>query len=505
MSSGPDLSSVPGWRVGLLFVTFLVILAVWNLLFACVKRLLLKSPGLLRVVAVVQEEILALGVISLAIAALQLPLGKICIDCPDCSDKEHCKVQATEACLQHYQGSSAYVDPTELDDEGHCPHGQQPFWPELVLEQAHLLLFLLAAAHIFYATICLVLCLWRMRSWRTWDQRAKGACRQACSLHAVPRVGSTPASHYGRACLMQFTTSMNSCMYLGVRRAFLQRLQLPSTFDFHAYVVDIMQVEFANAIEVQWIMWIIAVVWVSLPDTTYALFWMVGTFMLLSLVLGVHLVSVMMRLAAEAHSAKGERLQEGWLWDTFHGRMNTTSEAGGSVVKPLKSLKPGLAWLVQSPGDVFGLEAQEHSRPLDPDFKRLFWFGTPSIILHAQQYSYFQTALTVAWILLGIWQQLNWDLTSASGAEVYVVMIVANILLTLHSSLVVLPIYGLAQAVGVTSLPPEQVARFTCDPEAEESLEEEPIVAECKHSTELPVYDHASAALKDADQKTVQT
>ncbi len=42
-------------------------------------------------------------------------------------------------------------------------------------------------------------------------------------------------------------------------------------------------------------------VWISLPGSAYAVFWLVATFTLASLVMGTHLVAVMIRLAATAH------------------------------------------------------------------------------------------------------------------------------------------------------------------------------------------------------------
>ncbi len=70
--SGPDITDIPGYRVGILFLLFLAILVVWSLALAGSKRLLRHRPGLLHITAVVQEEVLALGVISLALSALEV-------------------------------------------------------------------------------------------------------------------------------------------------------------------------------------------------------------------------------------------------------------------------------------------------------------------------------------------------------------------------------------------------------------------------------------------------
>ncbi len=221
----------------------------------------------------------------------------------------------SEACLHedwghdtsHEPGTNA--DTLHEDLVGHCPPGQQPFWPEEVLDQAHYLLFLLASVHILYAAFSMGLALLHVRThslavsvhrllwiciaqaatpgghtgqltagrpqsclrcpmcsmlqlawWRRWERQAVGKSGEPRGRHTVPRVGSTAFSHYTRALVMQFTLAMNSCVYLALRDKFLERLQLPAAFDFHRHVVASMEWQFAKAIRVDWLMWIIAVV-----------------------------------------------------------------------------------------------------------------------------------------------------------------------------------------------------------------------------------------------------
>jgi len=42
-------------------------------------------------------------------------------------------------------------------------------------------------------------------------------------------------------------------------------MELDDDFNFYTYVVDSMEEDFAKLVEFQWVMWLIAAIWILLP------------------------------------------------------------------------------------------------------------------------------------------------------------------------------------------------------------------------------------------------
>lgn len=90
-----------------------------------------------------QNEILALGVITLVLTALSSELQKICI-------------------------SGQNLEPSNP-----CPPGMTQMFTAELIDATHLLLFEAAVLHIIITAGSFYLCLLRLRLWRNWEARAR--------------------------------------------------------------------------------------------------------------------------------------------------------------------------------------------------------------------------------------------------------------------------------------------------------------------------------------------
>lgn len=79
-------------------------------------------------------------------------------------------------------------------------------------------------------------------------------------------------------------------------------LQVDSSFNFADFVTDFLTEEFARVVKLEFLMWIIAIIWIAIPAGAYAGFWMTGFFFLLSVVAGAKLHVIAMSLARHAYS-----------------------------------------------------------------------------------------------------------------------------------------------------------------------------------------------------------
>ena len=105
-------------------------------------------------------------------------------------------------------------------------------------------------------------------------------------------------------------------------------LQVDSSFNFADFVTDFLTEEFARVVKLEFLMWLIAIVWIAIPSGAYAGFWMTGIFFLLSVVAGAKLHVIAMSLARHAYSLY------------FHP-INSTSGDGGSSSSGNVSIRIG--------------------------------------------------------------------------------------------------------------------------------------------------------------------
>jgi hypothetical protein len=78
-------------------------------------------------------------------------------------------------------------------------------------------------------------------------------------------------------------------------------LQVGAEFNFADFVKDFLAEEFAKIVRLEVLMWIIAIIWISFPDGSYAGFWLNGIFAVVSIAAGAKLHVIAMHLARHAY------------------------------------------------------------------------------------------------------------------------------------------------------------------------------------------------------------
>lgn len=128
-----------------------------------------------------------------------------------------------------------------------------------------MLLFLIAIVQILYACASLLLCAWKLRRWRHYERVAAEQHLRPLHSRFLPRPGDNPVTHALRCAVSMLTgalpwgqpfvqalhlpqrapkpdnkppaaDSVNSEVYLALRRLFVERLDVDPGFDFHGRV-----------------------------------------------------------------------------------------------------------------------------------------------------------------------------------------------------------------------------------------------------------------------------
>lgn len=297
-----SLADLPAWRIVVLFVVFIFITLIWEKLTHYADHTLAKKrkKGLRHTVHKVQEEVQALGLISFLLILIEEYLVEVCVDADDDdSDKD-------------YKLDKAYAPEADGYEEDHgtrgalrlllaaasgdvCPKGKESLWTIRSLHETHLFIFLLAITHIVYAAISLSLCIWKLSRWKKWENQGHELKKLDFGAYVSNR---SKIIHYGRAFFAQFSDSVDKSIYLGLRRLFIERMEVPESFDFHSFLVDTMEEEFSKVVKLEWMMWVIAILWIGVSNVIVNV--MTGLAVLVVLIVGTKLESVALRLGYEA-------------------------------------------------------------------------------------------------------------------------------------------------------------------------------------------------------------
>ncbi|GMH43151.1 hypothetical protein BSKO_11073 [Bryopsis sp. KO-2023] len=300
------LSNTPSWRIELLILVFIVITLLWEKGTDKIEHFLSsrKRLGLRHVIHKVEEELLALGLISLLLIALQDPLSNFCIDKPEEEYSSHESKYSPDPYSKE--------EPAAPDDSharrltasgggaGNCPEGKEPFWSIATTHQTHIFIFLLALIHIVYAMLSMIICLWKVRRWKKWEDMAD---HNLSDMNILSR--RNMFCYYWDAWTGSFTESIDRSVYLGLRRLFIERMSLTDSFNFHEFLVNSMEEEFSKVVKMEWLMWAIVGIWVLAPP--YVLFIMTGFAVIIMVVVGTQLELVAIKLSHQAYLSYGDR------------------------------------------------------------------------------------------------------------------------------------------------------------------------------------------------------
>eukprot|EP01024_Parvocaulis_polyphysoides_P011023 TRINITY_DN13886_c0_g1_i5.p1 TRINITY_DN13886_c0_g1~~TRINITY_DN13886_c0_g1_i5.p1 ORF type:complete len:621 (-),score=56.12 TRINITY_DN13886_c0_g1_i5:142-1884(-) len=481
---GSDLDGTPRWRLSVLFMVIVVLSLVGHIGVHSLEEYfrIHKRLGLKHTLESLKDELFALGLITLLLITLQDQIVKMCIDGNSAGDDPYYPTKNRKLLA-----GSGY--------KFSCPNGQESFWSITALHEIHILIFLIAVVHLVQAALSMILASLRVRRWKIYEDRE---CHDMIPLkkkRAIKPEGSW-WSLWIWSFFSQFSDSVDGPVYLAIRRFFIEKLELDDDFNFHTFVIDSMEEDFAKLVEFQWVMWLIAAIWILLPWQAYTVIWLSCVFFLVMLVVGAKLQSVAIQLATLAYThytpnfipRKRRKRRSSILVKgatKIRGMLGGHHSSGGGVqmiqqkqssfddkfarngvnetnsTEPKQSLGASLPYKtnpsVEGQADENKSQIAEYMthKELLSDSSSLFWFGKPKLLLVLFQYVYFVSGLLISLLILDEWrgQQVN----HLTGHVVYVLMIGVNLIMMVHAAIFIIPSYAITVAAGAYG--PENVLK----------------------------------------------
>ncbi|KAI3437800.1 hypothetical protein D9Q98_000247 [Chlorella vulgaris] len=310
--TGPSISELPGWRVGVLFLIFFTVACAYDQGITALDDWLKarRKVGLRRVLRNLQRELGILGLLSLLLAATEAYLLQICISCSGTTCSWDCQpVPGNEeeggTRRRHLLASDAVDQLSCAQAAETCSPGSEPFWSQLSLIQAHIFLFVVAVVHIIYAAASMLLCLWKLKCWNRFEQHARNHDLQPIRSRFLPRAGDNAFTHTLRCMASVLTGGVNEEVYCGLRRLFCERLDVDRSFDFFRFLVESMEEEFSHVVGINIVLWLLVLLWIMLPSQAYHMFWLSGFSVVAVLIVGIKLQSIVISLAQDAYRVYG--------------------------------------------------------------------------------------------------------------------------------------------------------------------------------------------------------
>ncbi|CAD7699997.1 unnamed protein product, partial [Ostreobium quekettii] len=178
-----------------------------------------------------------------------------------------------------------------------CPSGEESFWSIRALHETHLFIFVLASVHIVFAGVSMVVCSWKVHQWKQWEEKAMQNLKRVEVGNVLNQ--DCCCLHYLQAFFAQFHQHIDESMYLGLRRLFIERMELDSSFRFHEFLVNSMEEEFSKVVKIDWVMWAVAAIWIGTDVIVVYIMTGIGVFM--TLLAGTKLEYIALKLGNEAY------------------------------------------------------------------------------------------------------------------------------------------------------------------------------------------------------------
>ncbi|KAH1224015.1 MLO-like protein 4 [Glycine max] len=289
---GRSLAETPTYAVA----TVITVLVSLSFLFqGTLKKLVkwldrTKRKSLLSALDKIKEELMLFGLLSLLMGHWIIFVAKICVKSSVLSSTFFpCAMEKNS--VKRFVGlgsepSNKTVLKGQMNNGLHnyCPEGHESLASYESLEQLHRFVFVLGITHITYSFIAVALAMIKIYSWRTWENEAKTIAVQSIqdnsqSTSRLRRLNtfifhhtSHPWSHHKilvwldtdepvlQLCFSrQFWSSIHRADYMALRLGFITNHGLPTTYDFHNYMLRSMDEEFRDIVGVSVLLWVYAI------------------------------------------------------------------------------------------------------------------------------------------------------------------------------------------------------------------------------------------------------
>ncbi|KAJ1262942.1 hypothetical protein BS78_09G147200 [Paspalum vaginatum] len=286
--------------------------------------------------------------------------------------------------------------------------GKVPLLSEEALDQLHIFIFVLAVSHVFFSATTMLLGGAKIHRWKKWEEEIQTTGHEPKKVLPVHQLSFVRARCKGfgtdsktlswlHSFLKQFYGSVTKSDYAALRHGFIMT-HCPGNpkFDFHKYMVRVLESDFKKIVGTSWCLWIFVVIFLLLNiNGWHTYFWIAFLPLALQLAVGTKLEHVIAQLAYEVAERQA-------------------ATEGDSVVKP----------------------SDEH-----------FWLGRPRIILHVIHFILFQNAFELSFFF---WILMTYGLNSCfmDSAIFLVPRLVLGVVIQLLCSYSTLPLYAIVTQMG---------------------------------------------------------
>ncbi|KAL6877208.1 hypothetical protein ACP4OV_012879 [Aristida adscensionis] len=369
----------------------------------------------------VKEELMLLGFISLLLTVFQGMIQRTCIPAGWTDHMLPCQVPdekagETGATKEHFAAGILGGVGRRLLSEGgaaveHCQKkGKVPLLSLEAIHQLHIFIFVLAITHVIFSVTTMLLGGAKIHQWKAWEDRiqkdsAGNGPKKVHHLHQFEfirkrfkglgkdsRILSWLHS-FGK----QFYRSVSKSDYTTMRLGFIMT-HCPGNpkFDFHKYMVRVLEADFKKVVGISWYLWVFVVVFLVLNvNGWHTYFWIAFLPLILLLAIGAKLEHVIAQLAHDVAE-------------------KNTAVVGDLVVKP----------------------SDDH-----------FWFGRPRIVLYLIHFILFQNAFEIAFFF---WILTTYGFNSCIMGQVRFIVprLVIGVIIQLLCSYSTLPLYAIVTQMG---------------------------------------------------------
>ncbi|KAM0842723.1 hypothetical protein ACQ4PT_054005 [Festuca glaucescens] len=437
---GRSLAETPTWSVAT--VTTLMVAACF-LLERALSRLAkwlrkTKRKAMLAALEKIREEMMLLGVISLLLSQTARWISEICVPSTLFTKRFYmCTENDFDDLVQQGESTANHTHIARIlsgSPSAHtCSEGHEPFVSYEGLEQLHRFLFILGFTHVLYSFVTVVLSMIKIYSWRKWETQACTLSREQLQRKLRERLcgGNRPLSFimhlthgakvkyfYGcylnrlypiytttlallnlemlQLCfLRQFKGSIKKSDYMALRLGFITYHKLPTSYDFHKYMVRSMEDDYNGSVGISWPLWVYAIICIFVNVHGLNIyFWLSFAPVILVLLVGTELQHVIAQLALEVVEA--------------------TATNVGTQLK------------------------------LRDD---LFWFGKPRVLWWLIQFISFQNAFEMATFLWFLWE-LSANSCFMKNQYMVVIRLVSGLLVQVWCSYSTLPLNVIISQMG---------------------------------------------------------
>ncbi|KFK28258.1 hypothetical protein AALP_AA8G493400 [Arabis alpina] len=402
-----QLNETPTWAVALVCTFFILVSVLLEKALHRVATWLWEKHknSLLEALEKIKAELMILGFISLLLTFGEHYIVKICI--PE-------KAAATMLpCSTHDQDKThrRRLAAASTSTSSTCKEGHEPLVPAKGLHQLHILLFFLAAFHILYSFITMMLGRLKTRGWKKWEQETlshdyefsidPSRFRLSHETSFVRQHSSfwtkIPFFFYVGCFFQQFFRSVGRTDYLTLRQGFIAAHLAPGRkFDFQKYIKRSLEDDFKVVVGISPLLWASFVLFLLLNVNGWeTLFWASILPVVIILAVGTKLQAILTRMALEITDRN-------------------------AVVQGI---------------------------PLVHGSDKYFWFNRPQLLLHLLHFALFQNAFQITYFFW-IWYSFGLKSCFHKEFKLVIVKLCLGVGAFILCSYITLPLYALVAQMG---------------------------------------------------------